>query len=184
MHFSIFLYHVSMHYWKDSSGMPSSSVVTALLMVFMSSKQLLLMIPIELGEKKKVVWDKIRWIGRLFQFVHVFLGQDQQVAWCCEQVYDHSGVATICPATTLISSYTLRKGSCRLAGWSSGPVVRTCCRWYPSYWKMWSTWLSFDFVLPSGIIFYLLTSLLKLLCHSKTCVQHSVISIHLKHFKC
>ena len=32
--------------------------------------------PLELGEKKKVIWNKVRWIGRLFQHDDVLLSQE------------------------------------------------------------------------------------------------------------
>ena len=75
MHFSILLCHTSMHCWKDASGMPVSSIVTALLMASTSSKQVPLMIPLSLG-KRKVTHSKIRWIGRFFQYNDVLLGQE------------------------------------------------------------------------------------------------------------
>ena len=53
MHFSIILCHTSMHCWKDSSGMPLSSVVTALLMASTPSKWVPLMIPLSLGKRRK-----------------------------------------------------------------------------------------------------------------------------------
>ena len=44
MHFLVFLRHTSMYYWKDSSDMLNSSVVTAFLMASIPSKRVPLMI--------------------------------------------------------------------------------------------------------------------------------------------
>ena len=51
----------------------------------------------------------------------------------CEQVHCRGEAATVCPATTLVSSHALNEAKaagslCRLADWSSGPVARTHCR--------------------------------------------------------
>ena len=62
MHFPILLCHVSMLYWKNSSGMHFSSVVNTFLMAYMPSKLVPLMIPFELREKKKLTQSKIRWM--------------------------------------------------------------------------------------------------------------------------
>ena len=50
----------------------------------------------------------------------------------CELVHCRGEAATICPATTLVSSRALSEANaagslCRLADWSSGPVARTHC---------------------------------------------------------
>ena len=131
MHFSVLFCHASMHCWKDSSGMLLSSVITALLMASTPSKWVPLVIPLSLGKR-----NNIRWIGRLFPYGDVLLGQE---LWAghCEQVHCRGEAATICPATTHVSSRALSeaKGAgslCRLADWLSGPVARTHCRRYAS----------------------------------------------------
>ena len=53
MHFFILLCHTSMHCWKDFSGIPCSSVVTALFMASSPSKWVPLMIPLCLWKRKK-----------------------------------------------------------------------------------------------------------------------------------
>ena len=157
MHFSILLGHTSssMHCWKDSSGMP---LVTALLMASTPSKQVPLMIPLSLGKrkshmeqagdwgKKKVTWNKQ--VNR--EVVPVWQCSSQPGtaggSGRCAQVCCHGEAATICPATTLVSSHALTeanaKGSlCRLADWSSGPVARTHCGRCLWHQRTWSTWL-------------------------------------------
>ena len=64
----------------------------------------------------------------------------------CEQVHCHGEAATICHATSLVSSCTLSEvnaaGSlCKLADWFSGPVARTHGGQCLSHWRMWSIWL-------------------------------------------
>lgn len=69
MHFSIHLYHASMHFWKDSPGMPLSSAVTTPLMTSTPSKRVLLMTP---WAWERETWSKISWIGREVLFSHEF----------------------------------------------------------------------------------------------------------------
>ena len=74
-----------------------------------------------------------------------------------EQVHCRGEAATICPATTLVSSCALNEAKaagslCRLADWSSGPVARThCgrCLWHRRTWSTW-LWLSILTVLLSS----------------------------------
>lgn len=61
MQFSILLYHTCMHCWKDYSYMHLSSLVMSPLDGLYTFK----MDPLMLGEKKNVIWSKIRGIGRL-----------------------------------------------------------------------------------------------------------------------
>ena len=83
MHFSILLCHASMHCWKDSSGMPLSSVVTALLMASTPSKRIPLMLPLSLGKRKKSHGARSGKIGMLFQYSDVLLGQELPVVSRC-----------------------------------------------------------------------------------------------------
>ena len=57
MYFPIFLCHTSMHCWKDSSWMPLSFVIRALLMTSMPSKMAPLMTPWSLEKRKKYPGD-------------------------------------------------------------------------------------------------------------------------------
>ena len=88
---------------------------------------------LEFREKKIVTWSKIRWIGWLFQFGNVLLGQELlDTQDILEQVHCHSEAATIYLVTTFISFQTLSKAyaaefPCRFADWSSGLVARTHC---------------------------------------------------------
>ena len=70
----------------------------------------------------------------------------------CEQVHCRGEAATICPATTLVSSRALSEANaagslCRLADWSSGSVAKTHygrCLWYRRT-SLISMTLTFDF---------------------------------------
>ena len=57
MHFAILLCHASIHSWKDFSGMPRSSFVTASFMCSTSLNIVPLMVPLSFGNKK-VTWSK------------------------------------------------------------------------------------------------------------------------------
>ena len=146
MHFSILLCHASMHCWKDSSGMPLSSVITCSPLEGLHTfKTGPLDDPHELGEKKKVTQSKIRWTGRLLQYGDVLLGQELPDA---QGIVSRGIVVVKQPQSVLPQlsySHTLSKAKaaeslCRLADWSSGPVARTHCGilWHR---RMWSTWL-------------------------------------------
>ena len=146
MHFSILLCHTSMHYWKDSSGMPFSS----LLHPFWRSPCLQYGFPwwppwawgkeksyMEQGQVNREAVP-----ARRFSFRSRTVGGSGH----CEQVHCRSEAATICPATTLVSSQALSEANtagfvCRLADWLSGPVVRTQSGRCLSHRRMWSTWL-------------------------------------------
>ena len=122
MHFSILLCHASMHCWKDSSGMPLSSAVTALLMASTPSKRVPLMIPLSLGKRKShTEQDQVN-----RKIVPVRRCSSQPgTAGCAgrfEQGHCCGEAATICPATTLVSSRALSEANitgslCRLALW-------------------------------------------------------------------
>ena len=146
MHFSILLCHASMHCWKDSSGMPLSSVITCSPLEGLHTfKTGPLDDPHELGEKKRVTRSKIRWTGRLLQYGNVLLGQELPDA---QGIVSRGIVVVKQPQFVLPQlsySHTLSKAKaagslCRLADWSSGPVARTHCGilWHR---RMWSTWL-------------------------------------------
>ena len=128
LHFLMLLCQAFMRCKKNSFGMAISTVVTVSLMAYMPSKRVSLMISLSVG-------DCSSWSGTT------------QCSDCCGQVHYRYAAATICSATTLVSSCALNEaytiGSpCRLVDWSSGAVVRTRCEQYLSHWKMWSTWLS------------------------------------------
>ena len=55
MHFLILHCHAFMHCWKDSSGMPLSSVIMALLIASTPSKWVPLMIPLSWGKEKNLM---------------------------------------------------------------------------------------------------------------------------------
>ena len=99
MHFSILLCHTSMHCWKDSSGMPLSSIVTALLMASMPSKRVLLMIPLL----------EIRWTERLFQYGDVLLGQE---------LPDAQGIVSRCTVVVKQPRFVLPQLSSLLMHWA------------------------------------------------------------------
>ena len=74
MHFSNLLCHVSMHSWKDSSGIAWSSLVTAVLMASESWKRVSLMTSLSLGNKKKSHGGQIWRVGWLLQYSNVIFG--------------------------------------------------------------------------------------------------------------
>ena len=146
MHFSILLCHTSMHCWKDSSGMPLSSILTPSWWPPCLQNGSLWWSPWVCGkEKGHTEQDQVnrevvpaRWCS-----------SQPGTAGCserCEQVHCHGEAAMICPATTLVSSCALSEAKaagspCRLADWSSGPVARTHCGRCLWHRRIWSTWL-------------------------------------------
>ena len=155
MNFPILFCSAYMHCLKDSSGIYISQLQNySNLDDLQAFKTGPLDDPIddylELGEKKKCMRRLIKWTGKLLQFIE----SRTRSAGClrrCEQVYYYCEPATICFATTLVSSYALNKAyyvwsPYRLTEGSSGSVSRTRCRSYSTDQSSWSTclwlWLS------------------------------------------
>ena len=140
-----------MHCWKDSFGMPISSVVTALLISSTHSKW-------------AWTWRKEKNHSEQDQVNRKFVSVQQCSSWTgiagcsgrCEQVPCRDEAASICPAITLVSSHALSKAKATvsfhgLTGWSSDPVARThYVRYTLTLKNMISMILTFDFVLFSS----------------------------------
>ena len=119
------LFHASMHCWKDSSGMPLSSIVMALLMASMPSKRVPLMIPLL----------EIRWIERLFQYGDVFLSQE---------LPDAQGVVSRCIVVVKQPRFVLPQLSSLLVHWAKQKpqdlfvdlLIDRLALWQNSLWTM------------------------------------------------
>ena len=74
MHFSILLFHESMHFWNNSWGISQNSFVTAFLITLVLKKCVSLIILLT-TEKGKVTWSKIWRIKSLLEHYNVFLRQ-------------------------------------------------------------------------------------------------------------
>ena len=101
--------------------------------------------PLELGKKKKVTQSKIRWIGRLFQYGDVLLGQElpdaQGVVIRCIVVVKQPRFILPQLLSSLLAHWAKQNAAgslCKLADWSSGPVARTHwgrCLWHRRKWS-------------------------------------------------